>query len=565
MSGMEQAVTTTRPSVSANPYVGSAYTANKGDAGTTVSQLNKVPVGSAFQGEVTDVMNRTVSIRLSNGQTIQATMKEPFSFNIGEKIYFQVKSNSETLIEIKPLAHMTEGIHNTILKALNAAGLPVNDRTVTMLKCMMDAQMPIDRNSLFAMHKQVVMNQNTDVATIVQMNKLQLPITEENIAQFENYKNFQQKLAPQAELLANEISQLLPDMVKEGNSQVKQLHGQLLAMLTQSANEAVQDGANPLQQTNANIVAGEGNVVSNGIVEQNGMAQGFQVANGVQSVNGEVQQQIVAGRGNQMLSQMLNPQEVENLANLLKESSLSASQLENITSGKMNVNEFFETMKQLQDSGMDLSDVIKDSGYQKLMKNSLLDSFLLSPHDVAKKENVEEYYSRLRSQGQELVTILEMAGKADTVAAKTVQGMNDNVDFMNQLNQMFTYIQLPLKMSENTAHGDLYVFTNKRNLQEKEGKLTALLHLDMTELGSMDIYVEMEKQNVSVKFEMEQQNLVEFLKQYIGELEERISSYGYNTTMDINVKEKEMDFVKDFLEHEQPSAPMQRFSFDVRA
>lgn len=52
--------------------------------------------------------------------------------------------------------------------------------------------------------------------------------------------------------------------------------------------------------------------------------------------------------------------------------------------------------------------------------------------------------------------------------------MSQNVNFLNQMNQMYAYIQLPFKLSESNAHGELYVYSNKRNLAQKEGEVSAL-------------------------------------------------------------------------------------------
>ena len=63
---------------------------NKGNEG--VRDLQQIPVGKAFRGEVTDVTGRQVTIRLDNGQSVQARLAEPMSFNIGQKVLFQIKS-----------------------------------------------------------------------------------------------------------------------------------------------------------------------------------------------------------------------------------------------------------------------------------------------------------------------------------------------------------------------------------------------------------------------------------------------------------------------------------------
>ncbi len=47
------------------------------------------------------------------------------------------------------------------------------------------------------------------------------------------------------------------------------------------------------------------------------------------------------------------------------------------------------------------------------------------------------------------------------------------MEFMNQVNQMYTYAQIPLKMSGQHASGELFVYTNKKALAQGEKDLTA--------------------------------------------------------------------------------------------
>ena len=47
---------------------------------------------------------------------------------------------------------------------------------------------------------------------------------------------------------------------------------------------------------------------------------------------------------------------------------------------------------------------------------------------------------------------------------------------------MYTYAQIPLKMSGQHASGELFVYTNKKALAQGEKDLTAFLHLDLVHL-----------------------------------------------------------------------------------
>lgn len=592
--------------------------ASGSDAASTVkpdgaaSPLGKIPVGHTFRGEVMDVVNRTVTIRLENGQTLQASMQDSFQFNIGETVSFQVKSNDGALIEIRPYTDPTQGLNSTMLKALTAANLPLNEKTTAMLMSLMQEQMPIDRASLQRMYKLILSNEMADPAALAQMTKHHIPTTEENIAQFENYKNFQHQISEQARSLGAQTAQLLSELVFEGNGQTAQFHGQLLSILAPDGDTAFLASQTPsLEQGAAESFSPEEAAVlsakqegADSMVNQeltDGLAKSAEDAakqlqttqgadgfiNGQTSViqetpitlNGEDntngQASLLAGQLEQAqqgiekeadaLRQNLSDSELRALFAELKNLPFTESQAHSLETGAMSLDEFFYHLEQFQKDGYDLSSLLSKNEYHKLVGQQLGNRFLLKPEQVFSKESVDSYYSRLREQTQTLEKMFELTGKSESVAAKTNQSISDNVDFMNQLNQMFTYVQLPLKMTGESAHGDLYVFTNKKNLREKEGALSALLHLDLTALGSMDIYVKMNQNNVSLRFLMEGQQIVDFIGKNIDVLVQKLERQGYSIATELAVSQEQPDFVKDFLEQEQSAAPMQRYSFDVRA
>lgn len=147
--------------------------------------------------------------------------------------------------------------------------------------------------------------------------------------------------------------------------------------------------------------------------------------------------------------------------------------------------------------------------------------------------------------------------------------MQGNVDFMNQLNQMYTYVQLPLKMAGSNAHGDLYVYTNKKNLAARDGNVSALLHLDMEHLGAMDIYVAMQHNKVSTNFTLQDEGALDLIEQHIDLLNERLTKRGYDLKAQFQIKEKEAGqeegIMQTILSQGKNISVLSRTSFDMRA
>lgn len=140
------------------------------------------------------------------------------------------------------------------------------------------------------------------------------------------------------------------------------------------------------------------------------------------------------------------------------------------------------------------------------------------------------------------------------------------MEFMNQVNQMYTYAQIPLKMSGQHASGELFVYTNKKALAQGEKDLTAFLHLDLDHLGSTDVSVRMRGREVSTCFYLDNDTAYALLEKNYPVLEARLEKKGYHCKIDVVNEEKHVNFVDDFLKMDQPAATqLHRYSFDMRA
>jgi hypothetical protein len=96
-----------------------------------------------------------------------------------------------------------------------------------------------------------------------------------------------------------------------------------------------------------------------------------------------------------------------------------------------------------------------------------------------------------------------------------------------------------------------------------------MLHLDMDNLKSMDIYVNLSGgNNVSTNFVLETEELLDFVYQHIDRLNARLEKLGYNTHFEMKVaadSSDRLDFVKDFIEAEARPAAGGQYIFDAKA
>jgi flagellar hook-length control protein FliK len=138
---------------------------------------------------------------------------------------------------------------------------------------------------------------------------------------------------------------------------------------------------------------------------------------------------------------------------------------------------------------------------------------------------------------------------------------------MNQINQMYAYVQIPLKMAGQNAHSDLYVYTDKRKKQEKDGELTAFLHLDLDHLGSTDVSIKLLQKQVSTNFYLADDASYELILANMDKLKKRLEEKGFQAKIQVTNQEEKVNFVENLLNQGSSSGRgmVHRYSFDVRA
>lgn len=600
------------------------------------ARLPEMVPGRVFEGMVTDIKsNGQVTLGLSDGSTIQARMEAGVTLEKGQPMLFEVKGTTEEQISIRPVT-LESAQNPTLLKALEAAGLKVNPRNLSMVNQMMMEQLPIDRNSLMQMARAVAGFPQADMQTLVQMQKLGFQITENSLNQFQNYQNGQQAILPDLQNLMDGLASLpeqlfgqegqgLPENFMLGGSeqniaagaggqtgQIPVIQQQIMEILlgeipqgegmvsgeaqTGAADQTVQNPElfrSAMEQVPESMAEGS-DILNPGL--QEGTAEGTMAAPGTgapESLTGKTGAESLiqsgvgvspetlesAGQDNSLQGQnsidrVLTGERQENLASMLKEFSGAAENQQLLPQGKLNTalsaGELLQQMMKLLENsehadGGAMKKLFSSKEVKNLMKQAMTEQWMLTPEKLKEEGAVKELYQRLNRQMTELQQVLSQAGKEGSALAKTAQSVRNNLDFMNQLNQVYTYVQLPLKLQQQNAHSDLYVYTNKKNLREKEGDLSALLHLDMEHLGSTDIYVKMHGQSVQTDFYLADEKSYRLIAGFTDRLVERLEQKGYSCEIKVENRKLQKESPQEFLEQEKPAGKLHRYSFDVKA
>ena len=612
------------------------------------AQLSTLSAGQTLQGKVISVSTasdgtKAAQISIGNNIIVSARLQGNMALNAGQNISFEVRSTSSGTVTLSPLYENTAA-DSSMMKALNAAGLIANDTTLEMVKNMMESGMSVDRNSLFQMNHSIMEYPSANIASLVQMTKLNIPITAENIAQFQNYQNYEHQVINSVSAIMNELPEAFQEMILKGNqSGAMDLYGDLMNLFC-AKGTAVQNA----DAVTGTFQAQTGNEVKNSETT-NDILNNTVVGRLKENVAGAVNQAgpevkvstIIAGavaqadssgenpdlmtahtgmqtnslptettqeyaaisekntsdtnaptidvarsdiKGQNLQTQQAGGSFADNVISLFKALNVSNADIRNLT-GQNNLTEVLQNdpaqaLKLLADIYQQTAHTSENADHSwtaffssrqftDILQKSISEQWLIAPADVESRKNVENLYQRLHDQTAELTRILSDTVGAQSKVSQSVNNLSGNLEFMNQINQMFAYVQLPLKMQGQNAHGDLYVYANQKNLASKDGQVSAILHLDMEHLGPLDVYVKMKDQNVSTNFYLADDAALDLIASNIAILDERLQKRGYTMHVKMMLQDAhettENAALDELLQKGEKITLLSDNSFDARA
>lgn len=510
-------------------------------------QIRALVPGQTLRGEVVSREGNNAQIRLLQDVLVDAKVDADIRLELGQNITFQVKNNGQTL-NLSPLfTNMaTEG---TVLKALDMASLPVNENTVAMTKQLMDAGLPIDKNTLQQIWHESNAFPDAEILDLVNLHRLELPVTEENITQMASYRNLTHQLTAGIAETGESLTNMLQGLVESGDiEQAATIYSEVLELL--AFEDAAGETVTGQQQT-------EGSLPESGV--------------DVTVTPEEAEQMPVQPSATA-------PEAVPGQKTIIEEPTETAPDngqtiKENPGAEKTQEAPQLQNLQKLLKQGLETKDIpllrsiLHNSKVAELPAKLLADRWSIKPEDVESPEKVEELYQKLGKQLKGLSNLLEENGQRGSSAYQNVTNLSQNVDFLQQINQTYAYIQLPLHLRQGEHKtGELFVYTNKKNLARKDGQVSALLHLDMEHLGPLDVYVALKDTKVSTKFYVQNDAILDYLEANMDVLTERLQKRGYDckceTTLHTELQQTAQAMTP--LLKTEGSVPVAQYAFDVR-
>lgn len=524
---------------------------------------------TVIRGEIIDLRFQEVKIRLEpSNQVITARLSGEVSLSIGQIAEFIVSDEIDGLITLKYISSGNTQLNDILYKALYASGLTPSDRNLSIVQELLNYQMPVDKNTILNLIKLTSTYPDVNLTTLVLMYKNKLPINISNIAQFEAYQKGMHKVLSQLKQLTDNIGDALishvqdstisdtnidPDTINVNQELITKMEFQNTDI------ERINDFDNELLHTYKELMT----LLTQDEDTQRPITPDMVLKDILPVLSDE---EIKILRDWQLTDSSIT---IKELLTLIHDIYINDSKLQN-TEINMLPFSIFEAFISISEDLAEydfnkLISLLKSNVGREVITDAFHKRWTLEPDELTKKNKVREFFKRLDKDTEHLKRLSDDIKLLDTQDVRaTINKLQDNLQFMRDLNELFIYLQLPMRLAEQDAHGDLYVFTRKNHKHQDSETLNVLLHLDMANLGPMDIHMYMKNHQVNAVFYLEKSSEY-IIAQHLHELVDSLHEKGYQLQAKTKISDSKPDFIADILQQNTPNITTHRYSFDIRA
>ena len=608
---------------------GEVSKASQSASGSGNINYNTLTKGQVFSGQVTNISPGELTLELENGQTLTAKYDNNSELSIGDGARFKVVDREDGQITLKTL-QSGNTLDNVVYKALESSGLPFSSKNEELVTALLRNEYPVSRQMINGMLQQSLKNPDISMSNLVLMNKAGLDINPESTKLFEMYSNGRTELAVATEQNFNDMLSMIEGLLSDGN-----IEGS--AKLASDMIDIFNIGKEP-DELVLTLVAGNETDVP--VITPNNLSEMLDslVDNDVPLSDNALTQtetdiNVTNLNKNTQISSILTEEQRLEIFTLFENADVDvdAAKLQNLIKGDIGISDLSDLLKTLPESeqvklnpimehiadltGKELlmpneilagylpesatlseaanhiknllttnsvppdikQALLKSDDFQKTLKMLMHTDWTLSAEELTEKDAVNNLYKRIDEQIDRLKTLADNAsGSASYKLSADLGQTKQNMNFMNDMNQMYNFTELPIRMNGQTTTGDLYVYSDKHRRRTSDGNgISCLLHLDMANLGGMNIRIELNEGQVSTRFFLKDDDSGKLIAKHLDELDAAMTKQGFNPKSEVvkttdkedekKLKSGEFNLVTDFIPSEVESNNYSRYTFDMRA
>ncbi len=551
-------------------------------AGKLSADISALKEGEVFRGEILDIVGDKVTISLEDQAKLMARLQAGVELGVGDRLLFSVKENTANQVVIKPVFDSLYSAQTQVLeKALDLAGLSPTEKNFTVAKELMDAGMPVDKASMVTILSQSMKFEGTSLQTLVSMNKMQIPVTAENITQFERYENLQHSLtgdiAAMAESVADFASAFPQGTDGQTMLQIATTISELFVPETESAD------TEQVQSTVADITENIADAAETDIPHDmtSDTEDASHIMKNTMTSGQPATTETATGTNEQMMNKMiasfvgkaesnLSEKQFQTVAKALTQAGVPETEVSGLFQNASSEGNLFQNMLHtLQTNNLPdttLQNLFQDASLKDLMSEIVKKAFSIDPKKMKDPKEIDDLYETVLKNTKSFEDAVASHGGNTKGFQQSFQNMRQNMQFMEQLNHQMIYAQMPVRLSNKQTNSELYVYADKRKLQQKKDGISVMLHLDMDHLGATDVKVTLTGSNVHARFYLNDQDSVDIVADNMNMLAKQLADRGFSLTNEVVKRQPQesINKVVDEVIDENAEKSIKRYTFDAR-
>lgn len=532
---------------------------NKTTATNKISSGTKLPSNQVIKGEVVDVTNKDIKIKVGD-QVISGNLNLEGKLNIGDvrSFFIEMEAGKLRMTVIPESEETLKDTHiENVLKELGE----LSKENLKLAKSLLDSNLPVNKESLATLKRSMAlfgMKDDSALEKSLLMMKNELPVNSKNTENLnsvldrehnitKNLQNIDTLLAQLGDdegqnQLATQIKNVFTDIIddlvqdsninqnvsQEVNGETVDLNGpkDLLKLLSENLGDEAQVNQ---EQGKNDLVKGE----------QLQGEQGKEVGTTKEALtnNGETSSKVNGNTTNPNPTNQ-TPEEAENSAkfkmlNDALNNGESTSSKEDLTSLLLNklgkqsdgavkvdsaMNNILEHLANSESENLEEAikeDITKSFEIGKNIKNPKE----LEGHINDKLEKLEKALELIKNSPKESEVLKQLEKEITTIKEK--------LTFANEIKNN-TYVQIPFTLNNKTTNGELIVFKERKNKKGNKGYASALISLDTANLGVFEAYVVKKSSNVDIQFRFVEDFVKGLVQGNIGKLNNLLNEKSFN-------------------------------------
>lgn len=561
--------------------------------------LNKLKPGDVIRAQILENSGEELTIKLSDGSEVNANALKTINAKEGDFVNFVFKGTEDGKLVLESLgANSSQPVNEALINAKSALAsinVPISDKNIEMAMALLKQNLPVTNEALLKMAELTGADKGlkADAAAFLIASKL----SDNN----SNIENLQSLLSGRLKITDNisgliklvegageteapktpqEIVNRLASLVKENNENIPVKAAAIDNILDRlisgikmklGSGESIAEGSSAINslagKSEAELLKGNSpaTAVQNSAVDENqSNTSSTQNSKAKTEIN-----QLLRGEKGFSIDKNIAPEplskadlpilkDIRNqLQTIAEEQKLTQEQF---TAIKYIAKEINSTIDKIGLRQQELDSFNLDAGKQHIIKDAVntLKNLIVR---IDRQNNEEINPVKLYNDFESSLTMVKNAiqhlpSAAREAAVNIINNLEGNVNFINQLNNYSSYIQLPLSIFNKNTTGELYMLKKGSKARKLDpSNLTVLLSLETNNIGRIDTLLSIKEKDVSTNFRLEDSGVFNILKDshkllYNSLLEKgfRLVDFTYKLLEDpINIVNFEEEAKKEFI------------------